>query len=124
MYQTTAGDFRRADRFPRGRRAGGQPAGEDAVRLSVSTWLPRGQELRHRVLYFSLGVSGAIHAAGARCGTESRVPPGDPREASRVTESARDQNPIGPVARTSGGLSRTLPSQSRRVDLLKHTVFL
>lgn len=73
MHKTATGHFRRADRFPRGRRAGGQPAGEDTVRLSVSSWLHRGQELRYRVLHFSLGVPGTFHAVGARCSAEPGV---------------------------------------------------
>lgn len=120
MHKTATGDFRRSDRFSRGRRAGGQPAGEDTVRLSVFAWLRRGQKLRHRVLQFGLGVPGAFYSAGARRGAGPRVPQGRSREASRLTESARDPNQIGPVAGTSGGLSRSLPTQGRRVDLLRH----
>lgn len=120
MHKTATGHFWRPDRFPRGRRAGGRSAGEDTVRLSVSAWLHRGQELCHSVFYFSLGVPGTFHAAGARCSTESGVSQRGPRKASCFPESARDQDQIGPVARTSGGLSRSLPSQSRRDDLLKY----
>lgn len=120
MHKTATGHFRRADRFPWGRRAGGQPVGEDTVWLSVSACLRRGQELRHRVLHFGLGVSGTFHAAGPRRGTGSGVSQRGPRETSRFPESARDQNQIGPVAGTSGGLSRSLPSQGRRDDLLKY----
>lgn len=120
MHKTATGHFRRADRFPRGRRAGDQPAREDTVRLSVSAWLRRGQELRHRVLHFGLGVPGTFHAAGARRSPGSGVSQRGPREASRLPESARDQDQVGPVAGTSGKLPRPLPSQSRCDDLLKY----
>lgn len=73
MHKTATGHFRSADRFPRGRRAGCQPAGEDVVRLSMSWWLRRGQELRDRVLHFGLGVPGTFHTAGARCSAEPGV---------------------------------------------------
>lgn len=92
MHKTATGHFRRADRFPRGRRAGGRPVGEDTVRLSVSAWLHRGQELCHRMFYFSLGVPGTFHAARARCSTESGVSQRGPRKASCFPKSARNQD--------------------------------
>jgi len=118
MHQAATCYFRRADRFPRGRRAGDQPIGEDIVRLSVSTWLRRGQELRHRVLYFGLGMSGARYTAGARRSAGLGLPPRSPRKTSCIPESARDQDQIGPVAGASGGLPRSLPPPSCRADLL------
>jgi len=121
MHQAATGYFRRADRFPRGRRAGDQPVGEDIVRLSMSAWLRRGQELRHRVLYFGLGVSGACYPAGARRGAGLGLPSRSARETSRIPESARDQDQVGPVAGTSGRLSGTLSPPSCRTDLLNCT---
>lgn len=119
MHKKTAGHFRGADRFPRGRRAGGQPVGEDTVRLSMSAWLRWGQKLRHRMLHFGLGVPGTFHAVGAWCSAKSGIPQGGACETSRFPESAWDQDQIGSVARTSKGLPRSLPSQSRRINLLK-----
>lgn len=124
MHQTATGYFRCADRFPRGRRTSGQPVGEDIVRLSVSAWLRRGQELRQCVLHFSLGVPGACYTIGPRRGSGPGVSPRDPRAASRVPESARDQDQVSPVAGTPRGLSRSVPAQSCRVDVLKHASFL
>lgn len=108
MHKTATGHFRRTDRFPRGRRAGGQPVGEDTVRLPVSACLRRGQELCQRVFQFGLGVPGTFYTAGSRRGAESGVSKRRSCEASRLLESARNQNQIGSMAGTSRGLPRSL----------------
>lgn len=111
MREAAIGDFRRANRFPRGRGTGGHSAGENALRLSLSTRLRRGEELRVRLFQFGLGLFGACHASGTRRGASARVQTRRPSQASRVPKPERNQNQDGSVARFEGRLSRALPSQ-------------
>lgn len=111
MREAAIGDFRRANRFPRGRGTGGQPAGEDALRLSLPTRLRRGEELRVCLFQFGLGLFGACHASGARRGASVRVQARRSSKASRVPKPDRNENQDGSVARFEGRLPRGLPSQ-------------
>lgn len=111
MREATAGDFRCTNRFPRGRGTGGQPAGKNSVRLSVSTGMRRGQELRRCLFQFGLGLSGACHAFGPRRGSSFGIQTRDSSEASRLSGSKWYENQDSFVARFEGRLSRTLPSQ-------------
>lgn len=111
MREAAIGDFRRANRFPRGRGTGGQPAGEDALRLSLPARLRRGEELRVRLFQFGLGLFGACHASRTRRGASVRVQARRSSKASRVPKPERNENQDGCVARFEGRLARGLPSQ-------------
>lgn len=124
MREAAIGDFRRANRFPRGRGTGGHPAGENALRLSLSTGLRRGEELRVRLFQFGLGLFGACHASGTRRCACVRVQARRPSQASRVPKPERNQNQDGSVARFEGGLSRALPSQGDRLYVVNTSPLL
>lgn len=118
MRETAAGYFRCPNRFPGGRGTGGQPASEDAVRLSVSAGMFGGQELHRCVLQFGLGLSGPQDAFGPRCGPDLGIQEGGPRETPRVTKPKWDQDQDGPMARAEGGVPGALSSADSRLDSL------
>ena len=92
MREAAVGDFRRADRFTRGRGTSGEPAGKNAVRLSVSAWMRGGEELRRCLFQFGMGQFGACHALGPRRGTSVGIQARYSPEASRLTGPERYQN--------------------------------
>lgn len=110
MREEAAGDFRRANRLPGGRRTGGEPAGKDVVRLSVSTGMHRGEEVRDRLLQFGVGLFGTSHAVGTRCGSRCGVQTRGTRETPRLAGYERYQDQGGLVAWSQRRLPRTLPS--------------
>ena len=89
MREAAVGDFRRADRFPRGRGTSGEPAGKNAVRLSVSAVMRGGQELRRCLFQFGLGLFGACHALGPRCGPSIGIQARYSPEAPRLSRPER-----------------------------------